>query len=71
MDAADAYDRSFGMARGTGAEGKPAPLAQRPIWLVLGENRNPVNDFVIGHQNLEDLDAFAERTRQQLTPILN
>lgn len=71
MDAGDAYDRSFGSARGTGSAGKPAPLAMRPIWQVLGENRNPINDFVTGHQNLEDLDAYAETTRQRLTAILN
>ena len=66
MDAADTYDRSFGMAKGTGAAGKPAPIAQRPIWLVLGENHNPLNDFVTGHQHLEDLDAMAEQQRLQL-----
>jgi hypothetical protein len=71
MDAADAYDRSFGVALGTGTAGKPAPVGQRPIWLVLGENRNPVNDFVTGHQNLEDLDALAEENRQRLNQALN
>lgn len=71
MDAADAYDRSFGSATGTGTVGKPAPLAQRPIWLVLGENRNPINDFVTGHQNLEDLDDLAEKIRNRLNQILN
>ena len=71
MDAADAYDRSFGSARGSGTVGKPAPLAKRPIWLVLGENQNSVNDFVTGHQNLEDLDDFAEQTRRRLNAVLN
>ena len=71
MDANDVYDRSFGVSRGTGAIGKPAPLAERPIWLVLGENRNPLNDFVTGHQNLEDLDARAEETRLRLNALLN
>jgi ectoine hydroxylase-related dioxygenase (phytanoyl-CoA dioxygenase family) len=71
MSSEDAYDRSFGSATGSGASGKPAPLAQRPIWLVLGENRNPVNDFVTGHQNLEDLDASAEQNRIRLNGILN
>ncbi len=70
MNAADAYDRSFGSATGTGAGGKPAPLAQRPIWLVLGENRNPVNDFTIGHQQLADLDARAEARRRELNAVL-
>jgi ectoine hydroxylase-related dioxygenase (phytanoyl-CoA dioxygenase family) len=66
MDAADLYDRSFGSAVAAGEGRKPAPLAQRPIWLVLGENRNPQNDFVTGHQNLEDLDALAEENRLRL-----
>ena len=70
MDAADLYDRSFGVARGAGEGRKPAPLAQRPIWLVLGENQNPGNDFVTGHQNLEDLDALAEATRLELNRTL-
>lgn len=71
MDAADIYDRSFGSAMGTGAVGKPAPIAQRPIWLVLGENQHPLNDFVTGHQGLEDLDELAEANRQRLNAILN
>lgn len=71
MDANDVYDRSFGMSKGTGRENKPAPLAHRPIWLVLGENRNPINDFVTGHQNLEDLDARAEERRLELNRLLN
>ncbi|MBO9499083.1 MAG: phytanoyl-CoA dioxygenase family protein [Novosphingobium sp.] len=66
MDAADLYDRSFGSARAAGDGRKPAPLAERPIWLVLGENQNPGNDFVTGHQNLGDLDALAEEQRLQL-----
>lgn len=70
MDAADLYDRSFGAAPAGGEGRKPAPLAQRPIWLVLGENQNPGNDFVTGHQNLEDLDALAEATRLQLNRTL-
>jgi hypothetical protein len=70
MDAADLYDRSFGAAKAAGDGRKPAPLAQRPIWLVLGENQNPQNDFVTGHQNLEDLDALAEENRLRLNAIL-
>jgi ectoine hydroxylase-related dioxygenase (phytanoyl-CoA dioxygenase family) len=66
----DMYDRSFGSARGSGLKA-PAPLAVRPIWLVLGENKNPVNDFVTGHQGLEDLDDYAERTRRQMTTLIN
>jgi hypothetical protein len=70
MAAEDTYDRSFGAAKGSGIDSKPAPLAARPIWLVLGENKNPINDFVTGHQNLEDLDAMAEEARQRLTAQL-
>lgn len=70
MDAADLYDRSFGAGKGSGEGRKPAPLAKRPIWLVLGENRNPENDFVTGHRNLEDLDALAEENRLRLNQLL-
>ena len=70
MDAADLYDRSFGSAKAAGEGRKPAPLARRPIWLVLGENQNPENDFVTGHQNLADLDALAEENRLRLNAIL-
>ncbi|MDF7776718.1 phytanoyl-CoA dioxygenase family protein [Sphingomonas sp. AOB5] len=70
MDAADLYDRSFGLAKAAGEGRKPAPLATRPIWLVLGENQNPENDFVTGHQNLEDLDALAEANRLRLNKLL-
>lgn len=69
MSAEDVYDRSFGSAFGSASEGKPAPIAQRPIWLVLGENRHPGNDFTIGHAGLEDLDAMAEANRQRLNRI--
>jgi hypothetical protein len=69
MSASDVYDRSFGDALGSG-KSQPAPVSRRPIWLVLGENRVPENDFVTGHQNLEDLDAIAEETRARLTPLL-
>jgi hypothetical protein len=70
MAAEDLYDRSFGNAVGSGRD-KPAPLAQRPIWLVLGENKVEQNDFVTGHENLEDLDAIAETVRRRLTPLYN
>jgi hypothetical protein len=64
MSAEDYYDRSFGMAKGSGLS-KPAPMATRPIWLVLGENRHPANNFTIGHESLEDLDEWAEQARQR------
>jgi len=70
MDAADLYDRSFGAARGSGGDRKPAPLADRPIWLVLGENQNSGNDFKTGHQNIEDLDVLAEKQRLKLNAEL-
>lgn len=68
MAAEDSYDRSFGAAKGSG-KAQPAPIANRPTWLVLGENKNPINDFVTGHQNLEDLDELAEATRRKLTAL--
>jgi hypothetical protein len=49
----------------------PAPLAVRPIWQVLGENKNQVNDFVTGHQGLEDLDAYAEEMRKRMTVLIH
>lgn len=70
MSARDVYDRSFGDAIGSGRS-QPAPIARRPIWLVLGENQVEQNDFIIGHQNLEDLDQMAEETRRRLTPLLS
>jgi hypothetical protein len=66
MNAEDVYDRSFGDAVASGQGRKPAPLARRPIWLVLGENKNPTNDFIVGHQNLSDLDDQAEEMRRRL-----
>lgn len=66
----DVYDRSFGSAVGSGLKA-PAPLAKRPIWLVLGENKNERNDFVTGHHGLEDLDDYAEQTRKQMTKLLS
>ncbi|HEY0106186.1 MAG TPA: phytanoyl-CoA dioxygenase family protein [Rhizomicrobium sp.] len=69
ISAEDLYDRSIGNAVGSGLRA-PAPLAKRPIWLVLGENRNPMNDFLTGHQGLEDLDAYAEETRAKMTRLL-
>ena len=48
----------------------PSYLALLPIWLVLGENQHPGNDFVTGHQNLGDLDALAEEQRLRLNATL-
>jgi hypothetical protein len=69
ISSADLYDRSFGNAKGSGLAA-PAPLAHRPIWLVLGENLNPANDFRIGHQGLEDLDAYAEEARRRMSRVI-
>jgi hypothetical protein len=69
ISSADLYDRGFGNARGSGLAA-PAPLAERPIWLVLGENLNPGNDFRTGHAGLEDLDAFAEEARRRMSRVI-
>lgn len=71
MAAEDLYDRSFGNALGSADASDPVPMAGRPIWLVLGENRHEQNDFVTGHRNLEDLDHMAESVRKRLTPLFN
>jgi len=65
MAAEDIYDRSFGVAYGSGRN-KAAQVGRRPIWLVSGENRHPDNDFAVGHQSLEDLDAYAEDVRLEI-----
>lgn len=38
--------------------------ATRPIWLVRGENRNPDNDYTIGHEHLEDYDEMVAESRR-------
>jgi ectoine hydroxylase-related dioxygenase (phytanoyl-CoA dioxygenase family) len=69
ISSADLYDRSIGAAKGSGLAA-PAPLAHRPIWLVLGENLNPGNDFKAGHAGLEDLDAYAEEARRRMSRVI-
>jgi hypothetical protein len=69
ISSADLYDRSIGAAKGSGLAA-PAPLAHRPIWLVLGENLNPGNDFVTGHKGLEDLDDYAEEARRRISRVI-
>ena len=69
ISSADLYDRSFGAAKGSGLAA-PAPLADRPIWLVLGENLNPGNDCKVGHKGLEDLDAYAEEARRRMSLVI-
>ena len=69
ISSADLYDRSVRIAKGTG-RAVPAPLGGRPIWLVLGENLNPGNDFEIGHDGLEDLDEYAEEARRKMSQII-
>ncbi len=44
--------------------GYTVTYAERPIWLVRGENRHPGNDYRVGHAHLADYDAMAEAARQ-------
>lgn len=62
LDANDAFDRNFATVNGNAV----SPPADIPIWLVLGENRNERNNFMIGHRGLEALDQLAERNRALL-----
>jgi ectoine hydroxylase-related dioxygenase (phytanoyl-CoA dioxygenase family) len=62
LDARDAFDRAYSTVYGNAHTMRGG----RPIWLVLGENRNPANNFIIGHEFLEELDALAEQRRQDL-----
>ncbi len=62
LDARDAFDRNFSTVYGNAHTMR----AGRPIWLVLGENRNPANNFIIGHEYLEELDRMAEERRIEL-----
>lgn len=62
LDARDAFDRNFSTVYGNAHTMR----AGRPIWLVLGDNRNLANNFVIGHEYLEDLDRMADERRRQL-----
>lgn len=62
IDARDAFDRNFSTVYGNAHTMR----AGRPIWLVLGENRNDANNFVIGHEYLEELDRMADERRLQL-----
>lgn len=48
---------------GKSAYEKPAETSTRPIWLVRGNNLNPLNDFDVGHEGLERLDAMVEAGR--------
>ena len=47
MPASSAYDRNIDPGQGSATV--PLEFAKRPIWLVRGVNRNPGNDFEIGH----------------------
>ena len=40
------------------------------IWMVLGENQNPVNDFKVGHHNMEDMDEMVEEARVRMNKML-
>lgn len=50
---------------GQSATEQPAETSTRPIWLVRGRNTNRLNDFTVGHDGLEALDAMAEEGRLQ------
>jgi hypothetical protein len=39
--------------------------ATRPLWLVRGRNTCPENDYLVGHDGLDDLDALAEAARRR------
>lgn len=62
LDANDAFDRNHATVLGNAVWMR----AGRPIWLVCGENRNEKNNFMIGHEGLEELDRLAEESRQRL-----
>ena len=63
LDARDAFDRNFSTVYGNAHTMR----AGRPIWLVLGENRNNANNFIVGHEYLEELDRLADKRRQELS----
>lgn len=62
LDASDAFDRNYASIYGNGV----SPPADIPIWLVLGENQNDRNNFMIGHRGLDKLDQLAAESRELL-----
>ena len=62
LDARDSFDRNFSTVYGNAHTMR----AGRPIWLVSGENRNEANNFIIGHEYLEELDQLADQRRKEL-----
>ena len=58
MAATSHYDRGAEEKGGT-EERAAAATAIWPIWVVRGQNRNPLNDLERGHQGLEHLDRIA------------
>ena len=60
------YDRAVGDVRGDAARADDrSSLADRPIWVVRGENRHPGNDLDVGHEHLGDYDALALDARRR------
>lgn len=47
MPASAHYNRT--LSRGAGSVNAPVEFAERPIWLVRGENRDARNDYRVGH----------------------
>ncbi len=64
MAATSHYDRGT-EAKGGTAERPAAAHAKWPIWVVRGQNRNPLNDLVIGHEGMERYDAAAAEACRQ------
>jgi hypothetical protein len=50
---------------GKSATEQPAETTTRPIWLVRGRNLNPLNDFSVGHEGLEELDRLVDAERRR------
>ena len=63
MPATSHYNRDFMPPGASRTNTNQVDNKRQPIWLVRGQNRNPGNDFVIGHEQFKDIDAFVERAR--------
>jgi hypothetical protein len=57
------YDRGT-EAKGARESRAAAAHAKWPIWVVRGENRNPLNDFEMGHAGLDAYDELALSARR-------
>jgi hypothetical protein len=66
MPASSAFERDNAESIETASlmkTGDKVNYGSRPIWLVRGQNRNPANDFRVGHEPLADLDRLVEDLR--------